>query len=53
MDMDSDAIKQVEAAHSEMSARLVKAREDLATNEVRRHETRPPQRAAPARRGEN
>ena len=39
MDMHSDAIKQAEAAHSEMSARLVKAREDLAANEARRHET--------------
>ena len=47
MDMDSDAIKQVEAAHSEMSARLVKAREDLATNEVRRHENAPAAEGGP------
>ena len=38
MDMHSDAIEQAEAAHSEMSAPLVKAREDLAAKEARRHE---------------
>lgn len=38
MDMHSDATEQAEVAHSEMSARLVKAREDLAANEAHRHE---------------
>ena len=38
MDMHSDATEPAEAVHSEMSARLVNAREDLAANEPRRHE---------------
>ena len=39
MDMHSNAIEQAEAVHSVMTARIVKAREDLAANEARRHET--------------
>ena len=39
MDMRSDAIEPAEAVHSEMSARLVNAREDLAAKEACRHET--------------